>query len=103
MPVPAPLSSFEHVPETKVDLPWADLPTIDLSRFHSHKAALAEQLISAVRTKGFFYVKVRPSFDLKSLSEAPADRGSGEGMGGHQPGAGQPAVCDWAGSLRTST
>lgn len=58
MPVASPLSSFQHVPETTADLQWAELPTIDLSRFASHKAELAEQLITAVRTKGFFYVKV---------------------------------------------
>lgn len=60
MPVPAPLSSFSHVPETQADLAWADLETVDLSNFDdpTAKQALAQQLIRAVRSKGFLYVKV---------------------------------------------
>ncbi|KAL8281343.1 hypothetical protein RQP46_006377 [Phenoliferia psychrophenolica] len=57
MPVASPLSSFQHVPETTADLPWADIPTVDLALFESNKAELAEVLISSIRTKGFFYVK----------------------------------------------
>ncbi|KAL1412800.1 hypothetical protein Q8F55_000548 [Vanrija albida] len=56
MPIAVPLSSYEHVPETKAALDWADLPTIDLSLYDSDRAALAATLIDAVRTKGFFYV-----------------------------------------------
>ncbi|KAK4703969.1 hypothetical protein P7C70_g2250, partial [Phenoliferia sp. Uapishka_3] len=69
MPVPVPLSSFQHVQETTADLPWADLPTIDLSRFDTDKAELAEQLITAIRTKGFFYVK-----GWKGISQERVDR-----------------------------
>ncbi|EJU03186.1 Clavaminate synthase-like protein [Dacryopinax primogenitus] len=60
MPVPAPqLGSYQYVPETKENLDWAELVTIDLSKFHTPegKKQLAQELISALRNKGFFYVK----------------------------------------------
>ncbi|KAJ7679466.1 Clavaminate synthase-like protein [Mycena polygramma] len=60
MPVPVPtLGSFEYVAETKEQLPWADLVTLDLSLYEDLKGrkVLAKQLITAVREKGFFYVK----------------------------------------------
>jgi len=60
MPVPAPqLGSYQYVPETKEDLDWAELITVDLSLFGTPegKKQLANTLIEAVRTKGFFYVK----------------------------------------------
>ncbi|KAF5336236.1 hypothetical protein D9758_014365 [Tetrapyrgos nigripes] len=62
MPVPVPkpqLGSYEYVPETKENLDWADLVTIDLSLYHTPegKKQLAETLIQALREKGFFYVK----------------------------------------------
>ncbi|KAJ7655994.1 Clavaminate synthase-like protein [Mycena polygramma] len=60
MPVPVPtLGSFEYVAETKENLPWADLVTLDLSRYEDAKGRkeLARQLMTAVREKGFFYVK----------------------------------------------
>ncbi|KAK4689634.1 hypothetical protein P7C73_g492, partial [Tremellales sp. Uapishka_1] len=59
MPIAVPeLSSYSHVQETKANLDWAELPTIDLSKFNdpAGRAELAETLIQAVRTKGFFYV-----------------------------------------------
>ncbi|KAJ7921418.1 Clavaminate synthase-like protein [Mycena leptocephala] len=55
MPVPVPtLGSFEYE-----QLPWADLVTLDLSLYATPKGRkeLAKTLISAVREKGFFYVK----------------------------------------------
>ncbi|KAK1923363.1 hypothetical protein DB88DRAFT_439128 [Papiliotrema laurentii] len=59
MPIAVPqLSSYEHVPETKEDLDWADLATVDLSKINTPEG-LREQsqiLIEALRTKGFFYV-----------------------------------------------
>jgi len=60
MPVPAPqLGSFQYVPETKENLDWADLVTLDLSKYNTEqgKKELAQELISALRNKGFFYVK----------------------------------------------
>jgi len=60
MPVPAPeFGSFKYVAETKEDLNWADLVTVDLSLFDTPegKKQLSETLISALREKGFFYVK----------------------------------------------
>ncbi|KAJ7066207.1 Clavaminate synthase-like protein, partial [Mycena amicta] len=60
MPVAVPtLGSFDYLPQTKEDLPWADLPTLDLSLYStpSQRKALADTLITAVRDKGFFYVK----------------------------------------------
>lgn len=59
MPSAAPeLYSYDHVPETREDLDWADLPTIDLSKLNTAegKTELSETLIQAIRTKGFFYV-----------------------------------------------
>ncbi|ORY29543.1 hypothetical protein BCR39DRAFT_481674 [Naematelia encephala] len=59
MPIAVPqLYEYNHVPETKEDLDWADLPTIDLSKFGTPEgnAELSQTLIEAIRTKGFFYV-----------------------------------------------
>ncbi|KAH9884906.1 2og-Fe oxygenase family protein [Xylariomycetidae sp. FL2044] len=58
MPSALPLHQYSHVPETKEDLDWADLPTVDLSKYSTAagRAELAQTLIQAVRTKGFFYV-----------------------------------------------
>ncbi|KAK7040662.1 hypothetical protein VNI00_009568 [Paramarasmius palmivorus] len=60
MPVPVPqLGSYQYVPETKENLDWAELITIDLSHYGTPEGnkKLAEQLIYALREKGFFYVK----------------------------------------------
>ncbi|KAI0032097.1 Clavaminate synthase-like protein [Vararia minispora EC-137] len=60
MPVPVPqLGSYSYVPETKEDLPWADLVTLDLSKYGTPegKKELAAFLLKALREKGFFYVK----------------------------------------------
>ncbi|KAF9650415.1 Clavaminate synthase-like protein [Thelephora ganbajun] len=59
MPVPTPqLGSYKYVQETKADLDWADLITIDLSLYSTPEGRkqLARTLITAVREKGFFYV-----------------------------------------------
>ncbi|KAL4785446.1 hypothetical protein BJX76DRAFT_366983 [Aspergillus varians] len=50
---------YEQVPETKEDLDWAELVTIDLSRFDQPggKEELVQQLDHAVQHVGFFYVK----------------------------------------------
>lgn len=49
---------YQDVAETKEDLDWADLITIDLSRYDEPggKQALAAQLKHAISTVGFFYV-----------------------------------------------
>ncbi|KAF7316358.1 Flavonol synthase [Mycena indigotica] len=60
MPVPVPeLGSYNYVPETKAQLDWAELPTVDLSRLNTpeNKQEQAQILIGALREKGFFYVK----------------------------------------------
>ncbi|KAJ3732417.1 Clavaminate synthase-like protein [Lentinula guzmanii] len=60
MPVPVPqLGSFDYVPETKENLDWADLVTVDLSLYNTPegKTQLAQTLINAIRNEGFFYVK----------------------------------------------
>ncbi|KZP01311.1 Clavaminate synthase-like protein [Calocera viscosa TUFC12733] len=60
MPVPAPqLGSYQFVTETKENLDWADLVTIDLAKYGTPegKKELAQELLSALRNKGFFYVK----------------------------------------------
>ncbi|KAJ7640824.1 Clavaminate synthase-like protein [Mycena polygramma] len=53
------LGSYNHVVKTKERLDWADLVTVDLSQLDTPegKKAQADILISAVREKGFFYVK----------------------------------------------
>ncbi|KFX99005.1 hypothetical protein O988_04100 [Pseudogymnoascus sp. VKM F-3808] len=49
---------YEQVPETKHELDWADLVTLDLSKFHSSggKEELAKQLFTAIQQIGFFYI-----------------------------------------------
>ncbi|KAK8057978.1 hypothetical protein PG994_008426 [Apiospora phragmitis] len=58
MPHATHIPQYSHVPETKEDLDWADLANIDLSQYGTDEgnARLAQQLIEAIRTKGFFYV-----------------------------------------------
>ncbi|KAL1745301.1 hypothetical protein HDZ31DRAFT_36774 [Schizophyllum fasciatum] len=54
-----PLGSYQHVPETKEKLDWAELVTVDLTDYNTPegKQAAARTLIKAIREKGFFYVK----------------------------------------------
>ncbi|KAL7417102.1 hypothetical protein BDY24DRAFT_432851 [Mrakia frigida] len=49
---------YSTLPETKKDLPWADLVALDLSLFDQPggKETLAKQLKTAVHDVGFFYV-----------------------------------------------
>lgn len=53
------LRPYVHPPETKEDLPWAELVTLDLEDYHREggKERLAKQLEHAVHHVGFFYVK----------------------------------------------
>jgi len=53
------LTPYSHPPETREDLPWAELVTLDLSDFSNAggKERLASQLSHAVHHVGFFYVK----------------------------------------------
>ncbi|KAK5106596.1 hypothetical protein LTS08_000717 [Lithohypha guttulata] len=61
---PAPLSSVHHLPkyqqakESRYELDWADLVTLDLSKFEQlgGKQELAKQLKDAVHNIGFFYI-----------------------------------------------
>ncbi|OJT14994.1 UPF0676 protein [Trametes pubescens] len=60
MPVAVPeLGSYDFVQETKEDLPWADLITLDFSLYGTPEGnqQLAKTLVKAVREDGFFYVK----------------------------------------------
>ncbi|EKM49048.1 uncharacterized protein PHACADRAFT_265878 [Phanerochaete carnosa HHB-10118-sp] len=60
MPVAVPeLGSFDFVPETKENLEWADLITLDFDLLSSPegKRELAQTLVKGVREDGFFYVK----------------------------------------------
>ncbi|KAE8154398.1 hypothetical protein BDV25DRAFT_135834 [Aspergillus avenaceus] len=52
------LRHYVHVPETKHELDWADLVTLDLSQFDQPggKEKLAAQLKDAVHHIGFFYI-----------------------------------------------
>ncbi|KIY65621.1 Clavaminate synthase-like protein [Cylindrobasidium torrendii FP15055 ss-10] len=51
--------SFKYVDETKENLDWADLVTVDLALYDTPEGRkeLANTLINALRNKGFFYVK----------------------------------------------
>lgn len=53
------LPKYEHPPETKEELPWAELVTLDLEDYYRDggKERLAKQLEHAVHHIGFFYVK----------------------------------------------
>ncbi|KAI0128989.1 gibberellin 2-oxidase [Xylariales sp. AK1849] len=53
------LKPYAHPPETKADLPWAELVTLDLEDYErpGGKERLAKQLEHAVHHVGFFYVK----------------------------------------------
>jgi isopenicillin N synthase-like dioxygenase len=53
------LLPYAHPPETKEQLPWSELVTLDLSQFTEPggKEKLAKQLEHAVHHVGFFYVK----------------------------------------------
>jgi isopenicillin N synthase-like dioxygenase len=55
----ASLKPYVHPPETKEELPWAELVTLDLEEFSQPggKERLAKQLEHAVHHVGFFYVK----------------------------------------------
>ncbi|KAF3804743.1 putative 2-oxoglutarate-dependent dioxygenase JRG21 [Colletotrichum gloeosporioides] len=52
------LPVYHQVPETKHELEWADLVTLDLSKFDrpGGKEALAKQLFDAIQNIGFFYI-----------------------------------------------
>jgi hypothetical protein len=53
------LKPYVHPPETKEEIPWAELVALDLEDLANpgSKERLAEQLEHAVRHVGFFYVK----------------------------------------------
>ncbi|KAI1665130.1 non-hem dioxygenase in morphine synthesis N-terminal [Pyrenophora tritici-repentis] len=53
------LEPYSHPPETKEDLPWSELVTLDLEDYDrpGGKERLAKQLEHAVHHVGFFYVK----------------------------------------------
>ncbi|ETW80151.1 hypothetical protein HETIRDRAFT_103344 [Heterobasidion irregulare TC 32-1] len=59
MPAPVSLGSYSYVQETKENLDWAELVTLDLSLYDTPggKKELASFLLKALREKGFFYVK----------------------------------------------
>ena len=58
MPSAIELPRYQDIPETTADLDWADLITLDLSRFDTPggKQELAAQLKEAIHTVGFFYL-----------------------------------------------
>ena len=53
------LSKYSHPPETKANLRWSELVTLDLEEYSKPggKERLAQQLEHAVHHVGFFYVK----------------------------------------------
>ncbi|KAI4861004.1 Clavaminate synthase-like protein [Hypoxylon rubiginosum] len=52
------IPAYHQVPETKYELDWADLVTLDLSQFDQPggKQRLATQLFEAIQKIGFFYI-----------------------------------------------
>jgi len=78
------LKQYVHPPETKEELPWAELVTLDLEDYDrpGGKERLAKQLEHAVHHVGFFYVKnfgltqeqVEQQFTIaKNLFELPVE------------------------------
>ncbi|RFU25721.1 hypothetical protein B7463_g10616, partial [Scytalidium lignicola] len=78
------LPRYEQVPESKYELDWAELVTLDLSKFNSPggKQQLADQAKDAIHRIGFFYVtnfgftqeEVDRQYAIgKALFELPAD------------------------------
>ncbi|KAI1826438.1 hypothetical protein F4861DRAFT_82994 [Xylaria intraflava] len=55
---PSGLPIYDQFPETKFELEWADLATLDLSQFEQPggKQKLAAQLFDAIQKIGFFYI-----------------------------------------------
>lgn len=53
-----PLPAYKQAVESSFDLDWADLVTLDLSKFDrpGGKDELAQQLKNAVHEIGFFYI-----------------------------------------------
>lgn len=79
------LKQYEHPPETKDNLPWSELVTLDLEEYTrpGGKERLAKQLEHAVHHVGFFYVKnyglteeqVQQQFTLaKNFFELPVEK-----------------------------
>lgn len=56
------LPKYQQAAESKYDLDWADLVTLNLSQFDQPggKQKLATQLRDAVHNVGFFYVRRPP-------------------------------------------
>ncbi|KAJ7753398.1 hypothetical protein DFH07DRAFT_513457 [Mycena maculata] len=52
---------------TKHDLPWADILTVDLARYETHRDELVETVSTALERDGFFYV-VGHGIDAETLS-----------------------------------
>src|ERR1700749_4227098 len=54
----ADIDDYQSVSETKADLDWADLVTLDLSKFDQPdgRQKLAAQLKDAIHKVGFFYI-----------------------------------------------
>ncbi|KAJ7494247.1 hypothetical protein B0H11DRAFT_1995504 [Mycena galericulata] len=52
---------------TKQDLPWADILTVDLSLYETHRGDLVETVSTALERDGFFYV-VGHGIDVETLS-----------------------------------
>ncbi|KAI1872033.1 uncharacterized protein JN550_004236 [Neoarthrinium moseri] len=52
------IPTYHQIPETKYELDWADLATLDLSLFDQPggKERLANQLFDAIQKIGFFYI-----------------------------------------------
>ncbi|KAI1269219.1 hypothetical protein F5Y18DRAFT_423463 [Xylariaceae sp. FL1019] len=52
------IPTYHQIPETKYELEWADLATLDLSQFDlpGGKERLAQQLFDAIQKVGFFYI-----------------------------------------------
>ncbi|KIY52540.1 Clavaminate synthase-like protein [Fistulina hepatica ATCC 64428] len=122
MPVPVPeLGSYQYAPETKENLDWADLVTVDLAKYHTPEGRkeLAQTLITALREKGFFYVKnfnvsqerVDRQFDLgKRFFELSAEEkekytpeGAAQGVYNGYSSAGRYGILDSASGLKSRT
>ncbi|KIY49061.1 Clavaminate synthase-like protein [Fistulina hepatica ATCC 64428] len=69
---PPPLPKWEKPPDTKEYADWADILTVNLSLYSSHKEVLVETVRTALQRDGFFYVvghgipleKIERQFDI---------------------------------------
>ncbi|KAK7036060.1 flavonol synthase/flavanone 3-hydroxylase [Favolaschia claudopus] len=72
----ADIPAWKPPPPTQCELPWADILTVDLSKYDSDRQGLVQTIATALERDGFFYVtghgiapeKLRRQFDFGQLT-----------------------------------